>query len=86
MGYGQSFFVTTPNAAQITEARWIRLGSVTHAFDANQRANTLTLARLSGKVRITTPTTSRRAPPGHYILFLLNRNGVPSAGTIMKLQ
>lgn len=86
VGYGQSFFVTTPNAAQITEARWIRLGSVTHAFDANQRANTLTLARLSGKVRVTTPTTSRRAPPGHYILFLLNRNGVPSAGTIVKLQ
>ena len=86
VAYGESFFVTTPYAAQITEARWIRLGSVTHAFDANQRANTLVLARLSGKVRITAPTTSRRAPPGHYILFLLNRNGVPSVGRIVKVQ
>jgi galactose oxidase len=86
VAYGESFFVTTPYAAQITEARWIRLGSVTHAFDANQRANTLVLARLSGKVRVTAPTTSRRAPPGHYILFLLNRNGVPSVGRIVKVQ
>ena len=41
VGYGQTFTVTTPYAAQITEVRWIRLGSVTHAFDADQRANTL---------------------------------------------
>ena len=86
VAYGESFFVTTPNAAQITEARWIRLGSVTHAFDANQRANTLVLKRLTGKVRVTTPTTSRRAPPGHYLLFLLNRNGVPSVGRIIRVQ
>jgi galactose oxidase len=84
--YGESFFVTTPYAAQITGVRWIRLGSVTHAFDANQRANTLTFARLSGKIRVTAPTTSRRAPPGHYLLFLLNRNGVPSAGQMVRVQ
>ena len=86
VGYGATFDVSTPNAAQITEARWIRLGSVTHAFDANQRANALTVKRLSGKVRLTTPSTSRRAPPGHYLLFLLNRNGVPSTGRIVRVQ
>ena len=86
VGYGTTFDVLTPNAAQITEARWIRLGSVTHAFDANQRANTLTLRRLAGKVRLTAPSTSRRAPPGHYLVFLLNRNGVPSTGWIIRVQ
>ncbi|HEX6616728.1 MAG TPA: galactose oxidase-like domain-containing protein [Gemmatimonadales bacterium] len=86
VGYGATFDVLTPNAAQITEARWIRLGSVTHAFDANQRANTLTLRRLAGKVRLTAPSTSRRAPPGHYLVFLLNRNGVPSTGWIIRVQ
>ena len=30
---GQTFSVATPNAAQITEVRWIHIGSVTHAFD-----------------------------------------------------
>ena len=60
--YGEIFTATTPNAAQITQVRWIRLGSVTHAFDASQRANTLTFVRGSGLVRVTAPANSRRAP------------------------
>ena len=41
VGYGQDVLVVTPNTAQITQVRWIRLGSVTHAFDASARANTV---------------------------------------------
>ncbi len=86
VGYGETFTVTTGYAAQITQVRWIRLGSVTHAFDASQRANTLTFSRGSGIVRVTTPSTAMRASPGYYLLFLLNRNGVPSVGKIVKVQ
>jgi len=32
---GQSYFVETPDAANIAKVRWIRLGSVTHAFNMN---------------------------------------------------
>jgi galactose oxidase len=85
LGYGESFLVTSPYAAQITGVRWIRLGSVTHAFDAGQRANSLKFSRLSGKVRVTTPLSGRQAPPGYYLLFLLNRNSVPSAAKIVKV-
>ena len=84
--YGETFTVSTPYASQITEVRWIHLGSVTHAFDASQRANTLTFSRGSGLVRVTTPATGKRAPPGPYLLFLLNRNGVPSVGRIVHVQ
>jgi hypothetical protein len=86
VGYDQSFTVNTPFAAQIAQVRWIRLGSVTHAFDADQRANTLSFTRGSGLVKVTTPLTNRRAPPGYYLLFLLNRNGVPSTGEFVKVQ
>jgi len=86
VGYGQTFKVNTAYAAQITQVRWIRLGSVTHAFDANQRANTLSFTRGSGFVKVTTPTTARKAPPGHYLLFILNRNGVPSMGKVVRVQ
>jgi galactose oxidase len=86
VGYGETFTVNTPFAAQITKVRWIRLGSVTHAFDANQRANTLTFSRGSGVVRVTAPANARRAPPGHYLLFLLNRNGLPSAGRVVRVR
>ncbi|HWN18891.1 MAG TPA: galactose oxidase-like domain-containing protein [Gemmatimonadales bacterium] len=86
VGYGETFSVATPNAAQITEVRWIRLGSVTHAFDAGQRANTLSFEINGGKVDVKAPMLPRQAPPGHYQLFILNRNGVPSAGKIIRVQ
>jgi len=86
VSYGETFSVATPNAAQITEVRWIRLGSVTHAFDASQQANTLGFVVNGGNVEVTAPALPRQAPPGHYLLFVLNRNGVPSAGKIIRVQ
>jgi galactose oxidase len=86
VNYGETFPVATPNAAQITEVRWIRLGTVTHAFDAGQRANKLSFAINGGNVDVTAPMLPRQAPPGHYMVFLLNRNGVPSAGKIVRVQ
>lgn len=86
VGYGQTFSVVTPNAAQITEVRWIRLGSVTHAFDMSQRANTLSFTATPTGINVTAPAGPRLAPPGHYLLFVLNRNGVPSAGRVVRVQ
>jgi hypothetical protein len=85
VSYGQSFSVTTPNASQITDVRWIRIGSVTHAFDAGQRANTLTFSRTATGVDVTVPASPNLAPPGHYLLFILNRNGVPSVAKFVQL-
>jgi galactose oxidase len=86
VSYGETFTVTTPYAKQITGVRWIRLGSVTHAFNANQRANALTFSPASGTVNVTAPANGRLAPPGHYLLFILNRNGVPSVGRVVQVQ
>ncbi|HEY3013252.1 MAG TPA: galactose oxidase-like domain-containing protein [Gemmatimonadales bacterium] len=84
--WNQTFSVATPNAAQITDVRWIRLGSVTHAFDDGQRANTLTFTRTATGVDVTAPGRAELAPPGYYQLFILNRNGVPSEGQVIKVQ
>jgi len=85
VGYGQVFSVATPNAAQVTDVRWIRLGSVTHAFDQSARANTLSFTRTATGVDVTAPASANLAPPGYYLLFILNRNGVPSAGKILRV-
>jgi hypothetical protein len=84
--YGAAFKVTTPYAAQVTTVRWIRLGAVTHAFDQSARANKLEFTRLSDGVSVTAPSSPNSAPPGHYLLFILNRNGVPSAGRIIRVH
>jgi hypothetical protein len=86
VGYGQSFAVATPNAAQVTAVRWIHIGTVTHAFDFGQRANTLSFTPMATGVSVTAPAFSKDATPGHYMVFILNRNGVPSNGQIIKLQ
>jgi Domain of unknown function (DUF1929)/Bacterial Ig-like domain (group 1)/Kelch motif len=84
--YGADFQVTTPNAAQVTAVRWIHLGTVTHAFDQSARANTLAFERQDDGVSVTAPSSQNSAPPGHYLLFILNRNGVPSAGRIIHIH
>jgi hypothetical protein len=86
VGYGQTFTIATPNAAQVTDVRWIHIGSVTHAFDFGQRANTLSFTRTATGVSVTAPAFPNDATRGHYLVFILNRNGVPSKGKIIKLQ
>jgi galactose oxidase-like protein len=86
VSYGQTFTVTTANAAQITDVRWIHIGSVTHAFDAGQRANTLAFVRTATGVSVTAPSLPKHAPPGQYMLFILNRNGVPSTGAMIRIH
>jgi galactose oxidase len=86
VGYGDTFTLATPNAAQVTDVRWIHIGTVTHAFDFGQRANTLSFTRTATGVSVTAPGLPRNATRGHYLVFILNRNGVPSKGKIIRLQ
>jgi hypothetical protein len=86
VSYGEAFSLATPNVGQVTQVRWIRLGSVTHAFDMGQRANTLSFTPTGTGVEVTAPASPNLAPPGHYLLFILNRNGVPSQGQVVRIQ
>jgi hypothetical protein len=86
VGYGQSFFVETPDAAGIAKVSLIRLGSVTHAFDQNQRFNALTFSQAPGGLNVGPPADPNLAPPGHYMLFILNGSGVPSVARIVRLE
>src|SRR5207244_2980684 len=39
----------------------------------------------SGTLDIVAPATANVAPPGHYLLFIVNGNNVPSVGSIVQL-
>jgi hypothetical protein len=67
----------------------IRHASSTHAFDMGQRLNTLSFeAAVDGQsLTVTPPSSGLIAPPGPYLLFILNEAGVPSvAQTILLSQ
>ena len=76
--YGESFFVDTPDATSITAVTLVRLSAVTHAFNMNQRFVRLAFSQATGRLTVTAPSAAEIAPPGHYMLFLLNAAGVPS--------
>jgi galactose oxidase len=85
--YGEVFFIGTGTADPTTIKRvtWIRLGSVTHAFDSNQRFNELSFVPTSGGLNVTAPGSRNLSPPGHYMIFILNGNGVPSVSKVIRI-
>jgi len=85
ISYGTNFSVTTPDAATITSVVLIRNGGVTHFFDQNTRYVPLTFSQASGGLTVTAPVDGRLAPPGYYMLFLVNSNGVPSVAPILQV-
>jgi hypothetical protein len=86
VGFGQTFTVTTPDPASITRVTWVRLSAVTHTFNFDQRFIQLPFSPGTGGLQVTAPADAHRAPPGHYMLFLLNGNGVPSVAKIIRLE
>jgi galactose oxidase len=86
LGYGQAFTVGTPEAGEIVRVTLIRLGSVTHAFDQSQRFLSLSFRRSAGGLTISAPASGALAPPGPYLLAILNGVGVPSVARIVLLQ
>jgi hypothetical protein len=88
MRYGQAFMVATPNAASITKVTLIRLTSTTHAFDGGQRLTTLSFVAAADGLSLTVapPADGRKAPPGPYMLFILNAKGVPSVAQTVLLS
>ncbi|MDX1934419.1 MAG: galactose oxidase-like domain-containing protein, partial [Capsulimonadales bacterium] len=83
--YGATFDVETPDASKVTNANWIRLSSVTHARNFDQRINRLSFQATATGLRVTAPSDPNLCPPGYYMLFLLNEKGVPSVARIQRI-
>jgi Dyp-type peroxidase family len=88
VAYGQSFDIAfTCKEGTIAQIALIRPGSVTHAFDMEQRYIELSIAELHPDHLVTNaPPDAYIAPPGYYMLFLLNDRGVPSEAAFVNLH
>jgi hypothetical protein len=92
LGYGASFTVNYTSTSPISSAVLMRPGSSTHAFDMEQRLIGLCGASPqpacigSGQLNLTTPPNGNIAPPGYYMLFLLDNAGVPSVAQFIQIS
>src|SRR4029453_4084639 len=88
--YGMPFSVSYTSTSPISSAVLIRPGSSTHAFDNDQRliglcGDTSPCSASGNTLSLTTPPDGSIAPPGYYMLFLLDSAGVPSKARFIQL-
>ena len=84
--YGGAVQVQTPDAANISSVVLMRPGAPTHAFDMEQRLVGLSYTAGAGVLNVTAPPNGNIAPPGYYMLFIIDSAGVPSVATFVRLS
>ena len=83
--YGANFYIRTPYPADIKSVVLIRPGAVTHAFDMEQRLVGLSFSSSNGQLYVKAPANGNIAPPGYYMVFILDSKGVPSKAAFVHL-
>jgi len=84
--YGGTINIPTANATDIASVSLVRLGSQTHHFDPNMRLVWLQIVRRdSTSIDVSAPINANIAPPGFYMIHVLNANEIPSVAQVIKI-
>jgi hypothetical protein len=86
LSYGTSYTVDTPDVSRIAKVSLIALSSVTHAYNENQRFVPLTFTAGTSSLTVQAPSSGNIAPPGPYMLFVVDTVGVPSVAKMVKVS
>ena len=85
--YGQAIAIQTPQAGNIRWASLISNGVTTHSFDCGQRLVDLDITTQgNGTIQAKVTDNPNLAPPGWYMLFIIDNNGVPSVAAWIQLK
>lgn len=85
--WNQDFDVSVTSSAPIGKVTFVRAGSATHALNVDQRFMELPYSQTdAGTIHVSGPTDRNIAPPGSYMLFVFDQNGVPSVSKMIHLQ
>jgi galactose oxidase len=82
---GSTIAVTT--GSQVTKFSLMRMSTVTHTVNTDQRRIPLTATAVSGNTAsLTLPADRGVLVPGTYLLFAVDGNGVPSVASTIKIS
>lgn len=87
--YASSFVLTiAAGNTDVGKISWIRLGSVTHCRNMGQSCMFLPFAQNAEgtTLSVEAPQNANLSPPGHYMLFVVDKRGVPSVAKIMRIS
>jgi hypothetical protein len=83
--YGAAMVITTGAPASIRKVALVRLGAVTHSNNMEQRYVPLSFTAGATTITATAPANANVAPPGFYMLFIIDANGVPSVASMVNV-
>jgi Domain of unknown function (DUF1929)/Bacterial Ig domain len=84
--YGATMMIGTSDPSSIQRVALIRLGAVTHSNNMEQRYIPLSFTAGATSLTATAPANANIAPPGIYMLFIIDANGVPSVARMVSVQ
>ena len=82
---GATFAVGLASPQTVSRVVMIKTGSVTHSWNMEQRFVELTFQQNGIQLMVQAPTHAADAPPGFYMLFVLNAAGTPSMARIARV-
>jgi Domain of unknown function (DUF1929)/Fibronectin type III domain len=84
--YGSAMTVATPDASSISAVNLVSLGADTHQSDMDQHFVPLSFTAGSGSLSVQAPSSPALAPPGYYMMFIVNGAGVPSVAAMVRID
>jgi hypothetical protein len=73
-------------ASDIVAAHLVHPGAVTHVTDTNQRLINLDITgNKNGQIEAAIPENPALVPPGYYMLFLIDSDGIPSVASWVQV-
>ena len=85
IGYGRKLTVATA-APSIAKVALMRLGAVTHSDNMEQRYVPLAFTAGAAGLTVSEPANANIAPPGPYMLVIVDAHGVPSVARMVSVQ
>jgi hypothetical protein len=86
VGYGDEFSLIPDDTTDIRKVVIIRSSSVTHSLNTDQRYLELEFTvEDHNNLIVEAPESSGIAPPGYYLVFVVDSNNVPSKGEFMRI-
>jgi hypothetical protein len=84
--YAAQFGVGSADPPSIRKVALVRLGAVTHSDNMEQRYIPLKFTAGTTSLTATAPDNANVAPPGIYMLFIIDANGVPSVAKMVTVS
>ena len=84
--YGSDFGLQFASSTSANTVALVRLSSMTHSVNMGQRYVHLAgSVPAGGPVNVPAPGTANMAPPGFYMLFVIDADGVPSEASLVQI-